>query len=76
MLLKVIQRVYEKNPGTRRWRRRISWTGISYFAVVFIITATQEKNLSKNVEKIKNSLLKRLGLHKKEKNFSGDHAGV
>ena len=38
--------------------------------------ATQEKSLNKSVEKIKNSLRKLQELHKKEKSFSGDHAGV
>ena len=40
--LKVIKRIYDKNPGMQE-------TIIFYFAVVFIIMATREQNLSKSV---------------------------
>ena len=38
--------------------------------------ATQEKNLSKSIEGIENSLWKFQGLPKKDKIFNGDYAGV
>ena len=43
------------NGGSMRWRKRISGTGfiLLFFAVVFIIMATLEKNLNKRIEEIK-----------------------
>ena len=64
MLLKVIKRVYDKNPGMQEMIdasmiEKCAEESVSpeqiffYFGVVFIIMATQEKNLSKSVEEIK-----------------------
>ena len=67
VLLKVIKRIYDKDPGMQEMidasmMEVCAEEGVSpeqvffYFAVVFIIMATQEKNLSKSVEEIENSL--------------------
>ena len=68
MLLKVIKRIYDKNPAMQEMidalmielcaEEDVSTEQVFfYFAVVFKIMATQEKNLSKSVEETKNSLL-------------------
>ena len=65
VLLKVIQRGYDKNAGMQEvidtsiievcaekaYLLNRYFLFCFFFAVVFIITATQEKNLSKSIEK-------------------------
>ena len=67
VLLKVIKRIYDKNPGMQEMldasmvevcaeECESAEHVFFYFAVVIIIMATQEEGLSKSAEEIKNNL--------------------